>query len=119
MKFFLFSFLFIIASFSSICQEATVDSKALFEQSISDGAINMTLPSSVTGEDVETYSKYYTPYFVTNFDVASHKVTFTMVNNDAKSRRVIMRFLGANKIQTVLVEDQVFLMTDFYNAFFK
>jgi len=119
MKTFLFPILFFLVSFCSISQEASVDSKALFEQSISDGAINMTLPSSVTGEDVETYSKYYTPYFVTNFDAASHKVTFTMVNNDAKSRRVIMRFLGANKIQTVLVEDQVFLMTDFYNAFLK
>jgi hypothetical protein len=42
-----------------------------------------------------------------------------MVNNDAKSRRVIMRFLGANKIQTVLVEDRVFPVTEFYNTFLK
>ena len=102
MKSFLFSIFFFVVSFSSICQEATVDSKALFEQSISDGAINMTLPSSVTGEDVETYSKYYTPYFVTNFDVASHKVTFTMVNNDAKSRRVIMRLFGVTNMSLQL-----------------
>ncbi|MDA9987281.1 hypothetical protein N9E11_04570 [Crocinitomicaceae bacterium] len=119
MKSFLFSIFFFVVSFSSISQEASVDSKTLFEQSITDGAINMTLPSSVTVGDVEIYSKYYTTYFATNFDASSHKVTFTMVNNDAKSRRVIMRFLGANKIQTVLVEGQVFLMTDFYNAFLK
>ena len=103
MKSILFSILFISVGFTSYSQEATVDNKATLIQSINDGIISMTLPSSVTAEDVTNYSKYYTPYFTTVCDASTSKVSFTMVNNDAKSRRVIMRFLGANKIQTVLV----------------
>lgn len=119
MKSILFSILFISVGFISFSQEATVDKKATLIQSINDGVISMTLPTSVTAEDVTTYSKYYTPYFTTAFDASTSKVSFTMVNNDAKSRRVIMRFLGANKIQTVLVEDRVFPVTEFYNTFLK
>ena len=119
MKSILFSILFISVGFISFSQEATVDKKATLIQSINDGVISMTLPTSVTAVDVTTYSKYYTPYFTTAFEASTNKVSFTMVNNDAKSRRVIMRFLGANKIQTVLVEDRVFPVTEFYNTFLK
>jgi hypothetical protein len=77
----------------------------------------MTLPSSITAEDVSKYSKYYTPYFTTSFDAPSHKVIFTMVNNDVKSRRVIMRFLGSTKIQTVKVEEKSYLVHELYEAF--
>ena len=117
MKSILFSIAFISVCFSSFSQEASVEDKALFEQSITEGVISMILPNSVTAEDVTKYSRYYTPYFTTAFDAQSHKVTFTMVNNDVKSRRVIMRFLGASKIQTVKVEDKSYLVHELYEAF--
>lgn len=117
MKSILFSIAFITFCFSSICQEASVENKQIFEQSIADGVISMMLPVSVTAEDVSKYAQYYTPYFTTSFDADSHKVTFTMVNNDVKSRRVIMRFLGASKIQTVKVEDKSYLVHELYETF--
>ena len=69
----------------------------------------MVLPIEVSSDDVDRYSAYYTSFFETSYDVSSREVTFNMVSNDAKSRRVILRFLGANKIQTVKVGDKSFL----------
>lgn len=117
MKSILFSIAFITVCFSSNCQEASVSEEAVFEQSVIDGVISITLPANVTAEDVAKYSKYYTPYFTTTFDAQSHNVIFTMVNNDVKSRRVIMRFLGACKIQTVKVEDESYLVHELYETF--
>ena len=117
MKSILFSIALISVCFSSFSQEASVKNKEMFEQSVVDGVISMILPNSVTAVDVTKYSRYYTPYFTTAFDAQSHKVTFTMVNNDVKSRRVIMRFLGASKIQTVKVEDKSYLVHELYEAF--
>ena len=119
MKSILFSIALISVCFSSFSQEAFVENKQIFEQSIADGVISMMLPVSVTAEDVSKYAQYYTPYFTTSFDADSHKVTFTMVNNDIKSRRVIMRFLGASKIQTVKVEDKSYLVHELYENFFN
>tara|TARA_B100001287_G_scaffold245476_1_gene222780 strand:+ start:21838 stop:22197 length:360 start_codon:yes stop_codon:yes gene_type:complete len=117
MKSILFSIFFIVVGFSSFSQEAFVENKQIFERSIADGVISMILPANITKEDVAKYAKYYTPYFTTSFDESSHKVTFTMVNNDVKSRRVIMRFLGASKIQTIKVEDQSYLVHELYETF--
>ena len=117
MKSILFSIALISVCFSSFSQEASVENKQIFEQSIADGVISMILPKSVTADDVSKYAQYYIPYFTTSFDADSHKVTFTMVNNDVKSRRVIMRFLGASKVQTVKVEDKSYLVHELYESF--
>tara|TARA_Y100000589_G_C26991207_1_gene562704 strand:+ start:103 stop:462 length:360 start_codon:yes stop_codon:yes gene_type:complete len=117
MKSFLFSIAFFTICFSLFSQEASVDNRQMFEQSIADGVISMILPASVSADEVAKYAKYYTPYFTTSFDADAHKVTFTMVNNDANSRRVIMRFLGASKIQTVKVEGESFLVHELYETF--
>ena len=42
-----------------------------------------------------------------------------MVNNDGKSRRVVLRFLSANGIQFVKVGDQSLPMSNFYEAYLK
>ena len=42
-----------------------------------------------------------------------------MVNNDGKSRRVILRFLSANGIQFVKVGDKSLPLANFYEAYLK
>jgi|TARA_B110000093_G_C12972381_1_gene413536 hypothetical protein len=119
MKSLLFPTLFLLSSFISFSQEATVSSYDAMVQSVSNGSISMILPIEVSADDVDRYSAYYTAFFETSYDVSSREVTFNMVNNDAKSRRVILRFLGANKIQNVKVGDKSFLIGDFYDSFLK
>ena len=42
-----------------------------------------------------------------------------MVTNDSSSRRVIARFLSANQIASVVVENKVFTLNDFFENFLK
>ena len=57
--------------------------------------------------------------FTIGFDEKSHLATFNMVTNDENSRRVITRFLSANQIQSVVVENKVFTLGDFFDNFLK
>ena len=119
MKSLFFSLVFILVGFIGYAQEASVQSAEDFKKSVVDGKITMTLPTEITIENVSKYSAYYTPFFITEFDEQNHQVKFNMVNNDGKSRRVILRFLSANGIQFVKVGDQSLPMANFYEAYLK
>jgi hypothetical protein len=83
------------------------------------GIIELKLPESVLKEDVEKYASYYENSFKVNFDVNSHKIKFNMVENTSSNRRIILRFLAANQIQHVIVEDKSYVVSDFYEKFLK
>lgn len=119
MKPLLFSILFVLTGFWSFSQEAIITDTEVFKNSVVDGNISMTLPSEITNDEVQKYSKYYTAFFTTIFDAKSHQVTFNMVNNDPKSRRVIIRFLSANGIQFARIGERAFPLSDFYDTYLK
>lgn len=102
------------ANYSASCK-----SKTSLSEGKSSGKIEITLPESVTKESVEEYGKYYTKMFTINFDEESQLATFIMVTNDSNSRRVIARFLSANQIQSVVVENKEFSLNDFFENFLK
>ena len=119
MKSYLFSLAFVLFSFIGFSQEAIVSSAENFRSSVTSGSIVMFLPDNVTTEEVQKYSKYYTSYFTTSFDQEAHKVTFNMVQNDAKSRRVIIRFLSANGVQFVKIGEGTLPLSNFYSTYLK
>ena len=119
MKSYLFSLAIVFFSSIAFSQEALVSSSENFKISVASGTITMVLPDDVTADGVQKYSKYYTSYFTTSFDQGAHKVTFNMVKNDAKSRRVIIRFLSANGVQFVKIGDRSLTLTNFYDAYLK
>ncbi len=119
MKSLIFSLVFMLVGFVSFSQEAVIPSAELFKKSVLNGKIEMTLPAEITKEDVSKYSKYYTAFFTTSFDEKSHQITFNMVSNDAKSRRVIIRFLSANRVQFAKVGESTLPLSNFYDAYLK
>ena len=119
MKSYLFSLVFVLFSFIGLSQEATVSSSESLKSSVASGTIIMILPDNVTAESVQKYSKYYTSYFITSFDRETHEVTFNMVQNDAKSRRVIIRFLSANGVQFVKIGEGSIPLSNFYDSYLK
>jgi len=119
MKSLFFSLVFVLVGFIGYAQEASVQSAEDFKKSVVDGKITMILPADITKENVSKYSAYYTAFFTTEFDEQNHQIKFNMVNNDGKSRRVVLRFLSANGIQFVKVGDQSLPMSNFYEAYLK
>jgi hypothetical protein len=86
---------------------------------VQSGLIELTLPENISKLDVEKYGSYYKNSFIISFDEKSHLATIKMVENTSNNRRVILRFLSANQIQNVVVEDKSFLVNDFYENFLK
>ncbi len=117
MKSLFFSTVFILTGFWVFSQEAIIPDSEVFKKSVVDGNISMTLPMEITNDDVQKYSKYYTAFFTTVFDAKSHQVTFNMVNNDPKSRRVIIRFLSANGIQFARIGDSALPLSNFFDTY--
>ena len=119
MKSLFFSIIFVLVGFLGFSQEAIIQDSEVFKKSVVDGNISLTLPTEITNDDVQKYSKYYTSFFITSFNEKSHQVTFSMVNNDPKSRRVIIRFLSANGIQFARIGSNALPLSDFYDTYLK
>ena len=122
MKKVLFAVVFLIGTTVSFAQDrntAVCGTKIALTQGKDAGKILVKLPADVTAEDVQTYAAYYEKTFTVNFNAQSHEVTFNMISNDSNSRRIIIRFLSANQIQNVIVENRVYTITDFYENFLK
>lgn len=122
MKQVLFGILFLLIgsfSFAQTANTASCTSAAKLKEGVSTGKIEVILPSQLSPEDVASYSKYYEPFFFVDFNSKSHTATFQMVSNTSESRRVILRFLSANQIQTVVVDGKSYLLQDFYQNFLE
>ena len=98
---------------------ATAANLAELKGGIATGHIQLTLPAEVTEENVIMYAKYYTNMFTVDFNAKSHVATFHMLTNDANSRRVILRFLGANQISNVQVADRAYDLGSFFDNFLQ
>ncbi|MEY3505057.1 MAG: hypothetical protein RL349_1654 [Bacteroidota bacterium] len=98
---------------------ASATNKAELQNGITSGHIKLVLPAEVSEENVIMYAKYYTNMFTVAFDAKSSTATFHMLSNDANSRRVILRFLGANQIANVQVADRSYDLGSFYDTFLK
>jgi putative Ca2+/H+ antiporter (TMEM165/GDT1 family) len=86
---------------------------------VASGHIQLILPSEVTAENVTMYAKYYTNMFTVEFDEKSHLATFHMITNDTFSRRVILRFLSANQIVSVQVENKNYDLGTFFENYLQ
>ena len=122
MKKFFLTLVFLISinfTFGQSSNSASCSSKTTLIEGKEKGIIEIKLPESITKEEVEKYSKYYENAFKVNFDEKSHILVFKMVENNTSNRKVILRFLAANQIQHVIVEEKSYLVTDFYENFLK
>lgn len=106
-------------SFAQTVNTASCSSSKQLKEGVSSGKIEVILPSHLTPEDVASYAKYYEPFFFVDFNSKNHTATFQMVSNTAESRRVILRFLSANQIQTITVDGRSYQLQDFYQKFLE
>lgn len=122
MKNVLFGILFFLSgsiSFAQTANTASCSSANQLRDGVASGKIEVILPSQLSSDDVYSYAKYYEPFFNVDFNSTSHKATFQMVSNTPDSRRVILRFLSANQIQTVVVDGKSYQLQDFYQNFLE
>jgi hypothetical protein len=83
------------------------------------GIYKFILPKGTTISAVEQSAKYYTIYFTVSFDEPKEEVTIKLINNDEKSRHVIVRFLVSTEVNSVSMGGKTFSTEDFYRNYMK
>ncbi len=83
------------------------------------GVYEFTLPSGVTGDQVEKNSKYYELYMTPTFDANSHEVKIVLKENSDKNRYTVARFLTSCGVQEVVVDGKNYNMTQFIETYLK
>ncbi len=116
-------FVLFFAMNSFYAQETTAIASVASKASVIDvkntGKFKITLPSSLVKEDVDKSASYYLHDFTVNFDNNSKVAEVTMVNNDERSRKIIVRFLSACGVQQINVEGTMVDLYPFYETYLK
>lgn len=94
-------------------------SKSEINSGKTNGKFTFVLPEGTLGENVEQSAKYYTHYFTVEYSEKSREAKLTMVNNDEKSRSVIVRFLVANGVQKVNIDGALVEINDLFEKYLK
>lgn len=116
-------FMLSIILFSSIVafsQTATIDgNKETMKKAVEKGVFEISMPSSVSIDDINKNKEYYTDYFTVDYNDANKLATITMVDDSAKSRRVITRLLLSVGVKEVNVDGKDYTFNDFFNTFLQ
>ena len=109
MKKFIKSFILVIAfagvSFAQDGQVAGSQGSDALIKSKASGDYSFVMPTNLTAENIADNSKYYTHYFSIEFDEGSHTAMIHLLENSAKNRFVIRRFLTACGVNSIEVDD--------------
>ena len=122
-KLYIVTLLFLAIYTNSFSQEsaktAIANNLTEINTSKENGIYKFILPKGTTLASVEQSAKYYTIYFTVSFDESKNEVTIKLINNDEKSRHVIVRFLVSTEVNSVSMEGKPFSTEDFYRNYMK
>lgn len=116
----IFSLLFFtFISLGLFSQVATIDNKLIFFKHKEIGKFEFKLPTDSKKDAVDQYAKYYLNYFTVDFSETTKIAKISMIENTQENRKIIMRFLGANQIQNVVIDNRTYTLMDFYNNYLQ
>ena len=114
---------FILISFSmtlSQTENITIaQSKMELEKSKKNGIYYFTIHPKASKEDVAKSAAYYPSYFSVDYDDASKIAKITMIENNEKTRLVLLRFLSSVRSQKIQVDGTSMLIHEFYDKYLK
>ena len=119
MRFILVNFLLLVVFTSSAQKTATIESEKIVKDGVTAGLLNFTFPAEMTKEEVLKIASYYVQYFTVDFDESTHRSKIKMVENDARNRMIIMRFLTASGIDKIQVGNVLMSTADFNATYLK
>lgn len=110
----------VISTLLAYSQAANVDgNKETLKAAVQIGVFEITMPDSVSEKDVEKSKSYYTDYFTVSYNSENRLATIEMIENTAKSRRVITRLLLSIGVKEVNIDNKDYTLNDFYTIFLQ
>jgi len=114
---------FILISFSMTFSQneniTIAQSKIELEKSKQNGIYYFTIHAKASKEDVAKSAAYYPSYFSVDYDDASKIAKITMIENNEKTRLVLLRFLSSVRSQKIQVDGTSMLIHEFYDKYLK
>ena len=113
---------FLFFGFAIVAQQQTISSKmtvAEIQKEAKSGHFQWIFPAGTTSESIDNLAKYYTTSFSYTFNAASKCVDVFPVVDSENTRRVMLRFLGANQVHQILVGNETLALYAFYEKFMK
>ena len=86
---------------------------------IENGSYYFTIHAKASKEDVEKSAAYYPSYFSVDYDDASKIAKITMIDNNEKTRMVLLRFLSSVRSQKIQVDGTSMFVHEFYDKYLK
>jgi len=105
-------------SFSQGAKTAKIGDNNSIQKSKEIGEFTFEVAGLTTDQVIKSAS-YYPLYFTVSYAEKNEKLSIKMVQSDAFSRRVIMRFFSALDIQNIESEGKTYLCDDFYLKFLQ
>lgn len=108
--------------FIGIAQQITVLSKfnaSEITKEAKTGHFQWIFPASTTAEAIQNTAKYYTSSFTYTYDASTQKVDVYPVVDSDEVRRIMLRFLGANQVNKIIVGEESYELYSYYESFMK
>ena len=105
-------------SFSQVAKTAKIGDNKSIQKSKEIGEFTFSV-SGLSSEQVMKSASYYPLYFTAQYSEKTEEISIKMVQSDAQSRRIILRFFSALDIQHIESEGKTYLCGDFYSNFLQ
>lgn len=118
----IFLAIFVIIGLSGVAQQITVSSKftaSEITKEAKSGHFQWVFPAQTTAEAIQNTAKYYTTSFKYTYDATTQKVDVYPVADSDEVRRIMLRFLGANQVNKIVVGEESYELYSFYEKFMK
>jgi len=118
----IFLAIFVTFGFLSFAQQITLSSKlnaSEITKESKSGHFQWVFPASTTAEAIQNTAKYYTSSFTYTYDAATQKVDVYPVVDSDEVRRIMLRFLGANQVNKIVVGEEEYELYMYYETFMK
>ena len=118
----IFLAIFMAIGLSGIAQQITVSSKLTASEITKEaklGHFQWIFPAQTTAESIQNTAKYYTTSFTYTYDATTQKVDVYPVADSDEVRRIMLRFLGANQVNKIVVGEESYELYSFYEKYMK
>ena len=118
----IFLAIFMAIGLSGIAQQITVSSKLTASEITKEaklGHFQWIFPAQTTAESIQNTAKNYTTSFTYTYDATTQKVDVYPVADSDEVRRIMLRFLGANQVNKIVVGEESYELYSFYEKFMK
>ena len=102
----IFLAIFVAFGFLGFAQQITISSKlnaSEITKEAKSGHFQWVFPASTTAEAIQNTAKYYTTSFTYTYDATTQKVDVYPVVDSDEVRRIMLRFLGANQVNKIVL----------------